>query len=93
MPRAVLGYLRRRDDNLAVARRDEVVVYAEQVPRLGTRLFGLRQVQVHLIAVEVRVVRRADAPAQGHRLDRTGLHGGIKTKTHMKRNVRLCNSI
>ena len=34
---------------------------AEQVARLRARLLGLRQVQVHLVAVEVGVVRRAHA--------------------------------
>ena len=53
--------LRRGDDHLAVARSDEVRVHAHQAERLGARLLRLRQVQVHLVAVEIGVVRRADA--------------------------------
>ena len=34
--------LRRRDDHLAVARGDQVVVHAEQVARLRARLVRLR---------------------------------------------------
>jgi len=55
--------LRRSDHNLAVARGDEVVVHSHQLGRLGARLLGLRQVEVR-IAVEVGIVRRADAPVQ-----------------------------
>eukprot|EP00964_Phaeocystis_antarctica_P063854 scaffold38351_cov63-Phaeocystis_antarctica.AAC.18 len=59
--------LRRRDDHLAVTRRHEVIVHAQQVTRLGPCLLRLRQVQVHLVAVEVRVVRCADALVEAQR--------------------------
>jgi hypothetical protein len=53
--------LRGGDDDLAVARRDEIREHTEERERLGARLLGLRQVQIHLVAVEVGIVRRAHA--------------------------------
>ena len=53
--------MRSRDQNLAVFRRAQVVVDAHQVDRLRPRLLRLRAVDVHLVAVKVRVVRRAHA--------------------------------
>ncbi len=49
------------NDELAVPRRDEVVLDAHEAVRLGLRLLRLRQVQVHLVAVKVCVIRRAHA--------------------------------
>ena len=47
-----------------VTRRDK---HAEQRERLGARLLRLRQVEVHLVAVEVGVVRRAHALVEAER--------------------------
>ncbi|GIX60902.1 uncharacterized protein BcabD6B2_03370 [Babesia caballi] len=53
--------LHRRDQRLPVPRRRQVVEHVHEVERLRLRLVGLRQVQVHLVAVKVRVVRLAYA--------------------------------
>ena len=43
--------------------------------RLGPGLLALEDVQVHLVAIEVRVVGRADAEVQPERLPRHDPHG------------------
>jgi len=53
--------LRRGNDNLAVARCDQVMVHTHELRRLHASLLGLRHVEVHLVAIEVGIVRRADA--------------------------------
>ena len=50
----------RADDRPAVPRREYLVLDAHEHQRLGPRLFALGDVEVHLVAVEVCVVWRAD---------------------------------
>ena len=46
----VLG---RGDERLAIPRRADVLGHAHETQRFGARVVGLRQVQIHLVAVEV----------------------------------------
>ena len=63
------------DDHLAVLGGAEVGEDAHEMLGLGARLLRLRHVQVHLIAVEVRVVWAAHALVEAERpaLAGTGL--------------------
>ena len=63
--------LRRRDDGTPAGRGEKVVRREHQKPRLGLGLQGQRNVDGHLIAVEVRVERRAD---HGVEADGLALH-------------------
>ncbi len=60
--------LRRYDDRIAVGGRQDVVRRHHQGARLELRLDGQRHVHGHLVAVEVRVERRADQGVQLNRL-------------------------
>ena len=51
----------RNGDGVAVLRAEEVVCREHEDARLGAGLVGLQDVQVHLIAVEIGVVRGTDA--------------------------------
>jgi hypothetical protein len=62
--------LRRGDENLSVFRRAQVVVHRHELHRLRPRLLRLRAVDVHLVPVEVRVVRRAHALVEPQRAPR-----------------------
>lgn len=53
--------LRGRDEDLAVLGRSQVVHDAHEQRGLCARLLRLRHVHVHLVAVKVRIVRRAHA--------------------------------
>ena len=62
--------LRRGDQNLAILGRAQVAVDAHEVDRLRPRLLRLRAVNVHLVAVKVRVVRGAHALVETKRSPR-----------------------
>ena len=55
------------DDDLAVARGEQVGVDREEGECLSLRLERLGQVKVHLVPVKVRVVRSADALVKAQR--------------------------
>lgn len=56
-----------RDEDLAGLGRAQVVHDAHELGRLRARLLRLRHVQVHLVAVKVRVVRVAHALIEAER--------------------------
>ena len=62
------------DDGAAEARREDVLLHAHEDLGLRARLLALQHVHVHLVAVEVRVVRRAHAEVDAERLPRHDLH-------------------
>jgi hypothetical protein len=81
--------LRRGDQWLARARRHQVLAHIHEETSLGARLLRLRQVQVHLVAVKVSVVRRTHALRGTHavrlscgRACTDRLHAGLRPLTH-----------
>jgi len=67
------------DDRAAEPRGEDVLLHAHEDSGLRARLFALQHVQVHLVAVEVRVVRRTDGEVEterlvGHDADLVGHH-------------------
>ena len=80
------------DDRSAVARREDVFLDLHQDLRLGAGLLALEHVEVHLVAIEIRVVGRAVAEIEPERLvrkdpDEVGHHahpveGGLPVEQH-----------
>ena len=56
--------LGRRNDRFSVLWRREIVLYSHQIYRFGPGFFGLWNVQVHLVAIKIRVVRVTHALVQ-----------------------------
>ena len=68
------------DDGASVPGRQDVLLDLHDDACLGTRFLALEDVEVHLVSVEVRVVRRADAEVEPeglacHDPDAVGHHG------------------
>ncbi len=76
MPPADLGG---RNDDVAILGRAQVAEDAHERGGLGAGFLRLRHVHVHLVAVEIGVVRRAHALVEAERPACTDMRCGVST--------------
>ena len=75
------------NDRLSVLRCREIVLHTHQVDGLSTSLFRLGYVKVHLVSVEIGVIRTANTLVQSESPPRTDLNQVAHNTELMKRRL------